>query len=316
MAFAQFNPADVPSAIQSITDFLASNMGWTTSFNAGTGTVDIPGKPATFTLTSNTHLNSTRGLDFESLRVDVTGVTTPWGTECNALKPISKMWLFAGSTPEPWVHVVFETVPTYFHHVYFGYVEKYGNYTGGAVADGTGWNYTSSPQPWNDRSNNGLFSGGNGVIDYIREPGGVEIEHADAPASCYRFVTDYYKASTYPYRAGGGFGDGYNGSLCWAPSTGLENNAILHPVILFADINNDEWVTPIACVPGVRFVNIMDFVDGQLVDAGNQNWRLFPLCRRDPNYLVLGPGATGDATSGQFNINGYTSNIGIAVLEE
>lgn len=318
MAFTQLNPVDIPSAIQSITDFLGSSMGWTTSYSSGTGTVDIPGKAATFTLTSNTYVSSSGGLDFESLRIDVSGVTTPWGTECNALKPISKMWIFAGSTPEPWCHVVFETVPSYFHHIYFGYIEKYGNYTGGAVADSTSWYYTSSTSSyhWGNDSNNMLFAGGTGDSGYLRQSGGFELDHVSAPGSCYRFVNDKYRGSTYPYRAGGGFGDGFNASFCWTPATGLENNIIMHPIILFADIDNDDWVVPIGCIPGVRATNITEFSDAELVVAGNKNWRLFPLCRRYSEYLNPGPGATGNATNTQFNMNGYTDSIGVAVLEE
>lgn len=318
MAFATFNPTDLDSAIQSICTQLASAHGWTTNYNAGTGTVDITGKTATFTLTNTFVDNSaTWGYQHGILHVDVTGVTTPWQTSCNALWPLTKMWVFSGTTPEPWVHLVFETYAGFYHHVYFGYVERLGGFTGGAIADSTGWHFSSSATlyNWTSTQTSLLFGGfSNNSTSSGQRVGALEIEDAGAAGSTYRFCVE---SSGVAHRAGGGWGDGYNGTLCWANPNSVEDHVIFHPVMLFADLQNDKWVTPVACVPGVRMININHFTNASLVAAGGKNWRVFPLCHKDTRVNISeSPGYVGGGSAGNYGISGDTSSLGIAILEE
>ncbi len=330
MAFSQATPADVPSAISTICSFLSNQLGWTAPYDSGTqtGTVTIPGKAATFTLTrgyySSGYSSYNGSYEFEYLQVDVTGVAEPWATRCNCLTPLTRMYLYAGTAPEPWVHVTFETAPGYFQHLYFGYVEKYGNYAGGAIADGTYWRISTADynREWNISDQHLLFGGQTAYeTSYGRRPGALEIDHVDAPGATYYFC--YRGEKT--YIAGGGWGDGYNSRLAFVEPTGIEGNVIFHPVILFADINSNRFVCPVACVPGVRIINISSFEPGQTVSVGNQNWRVFPLCNKvNPfggevwDFPDRGPGNVQPNEDGDYDyhIGGGTENLGIAILEE
>ncbi len=330
MAFSQATPADVPSAISTLCSFLTNQMGWTAVYDSGTqtGTVTIPGRGATFTLTRGQYQypysSSFGGYDYEFLQVDVAGVAAPWMARCNCLNPLTRMYVFAGTSPEPWVHVTFETAPGYFQHLYFGYVEKYGNYSGGAIADATYWQITTSQynRSWEGSNNHLLFGGKNSYdTNYGKGAGALEIDHVDAPGDAYHFCYRGQKT----YIAGGGWGDGYNARLAFVEPTGIEGNVIFHPVILFADINSNRFVCPVACVPGVRIINISSFDPGQSVSVGNQNWRIFPMCNKlNPysgtvsQYPDQGPGNIQPDSGGtyEFHMGGGTENFGIAILEE
>lgn len=335
MAFAVFTPDNVTIAIQQISGFLSTEMGWTTTYNAGVAEVSIPGKPALFSLSRSYvdfYDNSYGGFSFEVLHINVSQVPTPFESVTNWLSPINRMFLFAGSTPEPWCLIVFETAPGYFAHSYFGYVEKLGVYDGGAIADGTIWPRGlsgSTYEAWNQNGSHLLFNGNYSYSEAHssvgpRDSGAIEIQHPDAPYSAYYFSIDTSPVREDAY-ASGGWGDAYNTLLAWTPSTLVDGSTTLHPVILFAMLPGGygTWNTPVACVPGVRAVDMDLFEEGQIITVGNEDWQVFPLTTRRiaygeaanpadaPGNIVPDSGGSWDMT-----FRGATERHGLAVRRE
>lgn len=333
MSFSLTTPSNLSDALTDMADFYQNVMGWTVDHNAGADLLEviIPGKSAIYTFTTGDYSFSdiNGGVDFEFLKIDVTGVAVPFGASANWLNPITKMHIHADdSGVEPWSLITFETAPGYFQHVYFGYVEKIGSYDGGAIADATHWSVarssTSISPNWAwDGDHVGLLFDGywdpdrNG--DYGGRAGGVEIDHVDAPGQTYLFN---YAGNT--HNCGGGWGNAHNGLLSYVEQSGVDGSINIHPVIIHANLNADGWVSPVGCVPGVRMINCQSFELGQVVTIGNQDWQIFPMCNKSAPYDeklddTSGPGnIRPDPDDGEYkyNIGGATERWGIAVLHE
>lgn len=340
MPFDISAPTDLEQALQTLDSFLGGTMGWDTTYTTGQLVVEVPGRPQVFTLTYATWQSSVAAggtMSREHLDCAVTGVADPFTAVCDFLTPLSRMFLHAGVDPEPWVLVTFETAPGYFHHLYFGFVEKLGVYDGGAVA--SGFVGGTSPRPtqsgfntWADSafstaSSNGMYSflfggsPGESGSNTLANRGGLEIVSPDAPATTYRFGSD----SAGGYFVGGGFTHAHNMLLTAAEATGLDGSVNAHPIILHAQINGDRWQTPVACVPGVRMVNINDLDPTQVVSIGGEDWQVFPLCNKYLPYgndftptQGQGPGilTPGSSSTAFYNMGGATEFMGVAVKRE
>lgn len=328
MPNAVTTPADMAAAISDIVNFAANDLAWSTTYAAGSGvgTVQVPARNAIFTLTPDSYSwsNSSQGasLDFEVLKIDVSGVATPWQTGVNWIKPITRLYLHGGNSPEPWLLITFESAPGYFHHAFIGYANKLGAWAGGAIADGTSWEFPSSgsSQRWDYTYTNLLFSG---FTAYRTNPGGVspgamEVDSPEAAFDTYHFC----RSSTGAY-AGGGWGDGYTTLLSSVAATSIDGTTPIHPVTLFGKLDGgmSTWTTPLGTVPGLRMVNMDYFTPAQLAVIAGENWRIFPLCTTNVGYgeVASNPAATpGTPTLGSRNLDdtvfgGGTESLGLAV---
>ena len=330
MPFAISTPSNLADAITHLADFYENTMGWTVNHDVpnSTATVSIPGKPAVFTLSKSDYVlsNSSGGVDFEVLIIDVTNIATPIRATVNWLNPITTMHVHADDAgPEPWSLITFQSAPEYYHHGYFGYVEKFGSYNGGAIADGTNWYVTSNDsyrRAWDYDNNHMLFSGGFWTFyesdSRGQKPGGIEIDHVDAANGSYVFTRD----ST--YNAGGGWANAHNGTLAWVEPSGADGSINMHPPIIFANLAGDNFVTPVGCPPGVRMINCAPFELGQVVTIGGIDWQVFPMCNKTAPYEGTNGDGSGpgniqpDPDDGvyRYNIGGGTERWGIAVLHE
>ena len=309
MPFNLYTPSDVPDAIASLADFYENVMGWSVDCDIveNTALVELPGKTATFLLSRDEYVYSHANFgdaDFEILKIAVGGVPTGFSTQLGWLNPITKM---------------------YFHHAFFGYVEKIGSYDGGAIADATGYDgYAGTfgqDRRWDNSSVRLLFDGqydSDNDGSWGRESGSIEIIHADAGSDVYKFDN-----SGGSYNCGGGAGNGHNGTLSWVEPVGVDGSLNIHPVIIHANLQANDYITPVGCVPGVRMVNCEPFEPGQVISIGGQDWQIFPMCNRDVLYGETGGDASGPGniqpdSGGNYdlNIGGGTERWGIAVLHE
>lgn len=334
MAYAVYTPGNLTIAIQQISAFLETEMGWTATYSNGVADVTIPGKPALFSI-SRSQLDyygqHDGGFSFEVLHINVSNVPTPWESITNWLSPLNRLWVFAGSAPEPWCLLVFETAPGIFFHTYFGYVEKLGTYDGGAIADGTIYPAprTTTNQEWNEYGMHLLFNG-NYSYSHVRsetgprDSGAIEIQHADAPFSAYYFAMNTSSGRENAF-ASGGWGDAYNTMLAWNDATLIDGSTTLHPLILFAMLQGGygTWNTPVACVPGIRAINMDLFEEGQIITVGNEDWQVFPLLTRRVGYEenfdpADAPGSIQPDQNGvyDYRFSGATERLGLAVRRE
>lgn len=340
MPFTVSAPTDIYAALQSMGDFYANTMGWTANYASQQLSVQIPGRTQVFTFSVVEGFglsDSSYGeLRWERIVCDVTGVDDPFSGTLDGLAPLSRLFLHGGASPEPWSLITFETAPGFFHHMYFGFVEKLGSYDGGAIVSGTNSEtiYRSNYTDFNDwcdsatgsvqnRSPVFLFGGASSASSaQVESSGGIEIVSPEAPYTTYRFGP--YAGAGAPY-VGGGFTHAHNLLLAAAEFAGVDGSVNAHPVILHAQINADRWQTPVACIPGVRMININSLDPAQVISLGGEDYQVFPLCNKhipfgtayDPT-LAPSPGryTPGSSYPIRYAWGGATEFIGVAVRRE
>lgn len=323
MANALYTPANMADAIDNLAGFYSGTMGWTVTNDPGNGDclIELPGKTAKFRLGMDTYSYSSSsygGLSYELLLIDMENVASPFRCGANWIAPITRMYVFAGETPEPWSLITFETAPNYFVHAYLGYMDKLGSYNGGAVCDASFWGLglSSDDRKWDGESAHLLFGGWNDVSSSDRI-GGLQIDDVAAPSETYFFTNRSGVA-----KAGGGFGDAYSFLLSGVEHSGIDGGITFHPITLFADLASDGWHTPVGCVPGVRAVNLAPFQTGEVITVGGEDWQVFPLSNRLTAYGARAadpaghPGNLQPDSGGNYDYNMglSTENYGIAVL--
>jgi len=320
MPYAVFPGGTVSNALASVAEFARTTMEWTVTEDAAGVHLEFPGKPAKFSLSAGSFSggNSSYGYyDYEYLKIGVSQVQTPWESLARPLTPLSNVYVFAGNTPEPWMHLVFTTIPGVFVHAWLGYGSKLGNYSGGALVGTTYWTLSAgTPDEWDDADSHMLFAGSG------RYSGGIEINHEDAPSSVYYFGSNNLPAV---FRAGGGWGDAYNTALSAVSPTGVDGSTTLHPILLFAALpgGSDTWVTPVAYVPGIRSIKADIFGEGQVITVGGLEWQVFPMGSTRYAYgesipVEEGLGGVYPSSDGnmRYQYRMGTEWLGIAILRE
>ncbi|WP_299311278.1 hypothetical protein [uncultured Halomonas sp.] len=348
MAFSEIAPGDATALTHAICDFAQYDLGW------GRSGLDVtpPGGASGFRLStieqqSASSVSSYGRVSFDTILVELINYALPPGMtyddvpdpigSCNWLTPISRAWLFGGTDPEHWLHVVVETAPGYFHHLYFGRLERYGNWGGGAIFSATNWGVnSSSSRRWDggfDRNNYGplmLFQAarqdGNGFHSSFIDPGFVEVDHPEAPMPVFRFVTSDRQSQPC---VTGGFGTAYNGLLTAIPRNGFDGSVPTQPIILF-HLDEDQWSRPLGRVSGVRMINMTSFSDSDVVEFAGDTYQVFPLGTRrvgygehgmdgHPGTAPVGPGVhTPRSSNGRyyFSAGMGTEFWGVAVRRE
>jgi len=323
MAYALYTPANVAAAIDNLAGFYSGTMGWTVTNDPGNGDclIELPGKTAKFRLGVDDYSyysSNYGGMSYELLLIDMENVASPFRCAANWISPITRMYVFAGTTPEPWSLITFETAPNYFAHAYFGYLEKLGTYNGGAICDASFWGLStgSYDRKWDYYQAHLLFGGLNEVSATDRI-GGVQIDDPGAPYGTYRF-----SRRTDRHRVGGGFGDAYTFLLSAVEHSGIDGGITFQPITLSADLTDDGWHTPVGNVPGVRAVNLAPFQVGEVITVGGEDWQVFPLVTRSVAYgernpdPAAHPGNLQPDSGGNYDYNMglSTENYGLAVL--
>lgn len=335
------NPTTIEQAFINTANFLNNETAWDALVYADNEKmrVRIPGAEQDFVFSYVTRsVSSTQYgvLSREDITCDVGGMGGELFTaSCDYIAPISRLFVHAGVDPEPWALMTFETAPGYFHHLYFGYVEKLGQYDSGVVASGfvtnTAYRGQTGFNDWRESASSTsttgyshfLFGAGPGIATAeLNRNGGMEIVSPEAPATVYRFGG--YTTSG-GYYVGGGFTHGHNGLLMATESSTIDGSINAHPVVLHAQVTGNLWQTPVAVIPGVRMINITDLEPAQVITLGGEFWQVFPLCNktipRGASFVPVqgeGPGrfTPGTSATNFYNMGGATEWLGVAVRRE
>lgn len=173
----------------------------------------------------------------------------------------------------PFMLFAIESSPGLYQHMYFGYTEKIGGYSGGEVVSTTvvGSN-TSADSPY--EHSHLLASIPSNATNYTYPPdqrGGVRINGV-----WYKF-----RRSTSLHVAGGAF-DHPNAYAQRNASNSFSGYTPLSPVNLWlgSTSSSSGFWQPIGPAAGVRFANMENFFPTQLVELPDgTNWRVFPATR-------------------------------------
>lgn len=312
MAFTSFVPATFSEVLSQIAGYASGTLGWAASYDDGgtsgdEKTVVTPKTgDATFTL---------RYVDNGSYghRITCTAATASNSVpgSMTHIGGLSNVWLFTGETPEPWMHVVINSIPGQYHHLYFGFLQRYGVYDCGAVVTGTHWNNSLSYRDsafYDYRNVGSLFSG-----SYAYTAGGVIMEGANPPLQEGRFRRHDRNPGATIARLTGGVWDEHNRRLI-RHGLPLHNAAApMAPFLILADFEKDGYVVPIGTPPGIRMIHIDDFNPEQIITFGSNDWQLFPLSdkARSTNYNNWPEYQNNEPTN---HIVGGSDWLGIALL--
>lgn len=244
-------------------------------------------------------------------KLEATAVTLRWAPQANMMdrgatmhSPIlardsapsepfvpspTKAFVIGSMTPEPYIAIVVEFGFNLMRHLYFGYMEKVGDYTGGEVVSAVnGYNSyrVSGAIPFTELSSWGckyLFSGA-GSADLVKiESGGVMVNHPDNPYPWRYFWNDRpsyddYHESFYSDSALGGFRDAINDGYVARGKSSVANANPLVPIELLVSrrVTDDVMFKPIGRPAGVRMLNLDGLETYSQMTLGTDTWHCFP----------------------------------------
>lgn len=205
----------------------------------------------------------------------------------------TKLHMLGGFDGAPWLVAIIEYGFNSYRHLYVGYMEKIGDYTGGEVVCGCDFlpYYVSSSQsatrsPYHysyDYMHKYLFSWYNNMpSDWA---GGVRINHPDNPNAYRTFRSgnvSYVGWGNTPYPVTGvigGFRDGVNDGYLARANVSYAGSVILVPINLYVGAEGN-WLIPIGRPAGVRMVNMRNIEPGASITIANDTWRCFPMFRK------------------------------------
>lgn len=205
----------------------------------------------------------------------------------------TKAFLISSMDPEPYFAIVVEYGFNLMRHLYFGYMEKIGDYTGGEVVSAVnGYNRYSSGNniSYLDSSTYGctwLFTGVGTADLPSDERGGVMVTHANNPTpwrSFYCGNPQYNDPDTSFFGTGalGGFRDAINDGYVARGENSIGNANPLVPIELLIDrkSSSDTLFRPIGRPAGVRMLNLRGLETYSQMTLGSDTWHCFPAISR------------------------------------
>lgn len=312
MAYTSFVPATFSEVLSQIASFCSTQMTWAASYDNGASSGD---EKAVITPRVGDAVFTLQAVDNGSYghRIDCTAATAANSVlgRCSHISGLSNVWLFAGNTPEPWLHMVINSMPGQYHHLYFGFLQRYGTYDSGAVVTGTDWsNSITHRDSWAASYYNigSLFSG-----SHLNSGGGVIMEGANPPFPVGRFRRNSANPGATVARLSGGVWEEDNRRLI-RHGLPLHNAAApMAPFLVLADFEKDGYVVPLGTPPGIRMIHIDDFNPEQIITFGSNDWQVFPLSdkARSTSYTSWPEWQAGAPTN---HIIGGSQYMGLALL--
>lgn len=290
-------PATAELIIDAIRSFAAAN-GWTVSRN------DLVGSLRTLTLkhassdyihiwnedADNLLICGSIGYNAALPPLSNPNASKP-GTSNVGEGPYTKLFLFADTTPTPYVHVVIETATAgVYRHLSFGMLEEIEAFTGGTYFDASWWSESGSPPaPGYYNTNHAMF--------------GYDVQTWGTTYQCgFRcdFAADSRTNQWFHIGAGASSSD----PSAWAgiaPDSGISavveqcdenemsNRSVFHPT----DVKVNRvggYYSRVGSHPNVRVANIKKYTPGDEITIGSDVWKIFPFCRKwTPQLNVNSP---------------------------
>jgi hypothetical protein len=225
----------------------------------------------------------------------------------------TKMHLFCGLLPVPFIAAVVEYAPGFYRHLYLGHMEKLGNYGGGEVVCGSNHFVRNWSVNYNVNEHQYLFSGfqwlwAEGTCGGIRmkhpEVGGTILAPFRASGTRDLLGSDLRVNGVF-----GGYHDHINDQqLARGTNTYAASQVLVSPNLYLA--RPLSRISPIGRPGGVRMVNMTGLDGAAPIVVGNKTWRCFPQFRKSESTNVP------DAPGPEQNMTSESSfNIGYAYLE-
>jgi hypothetical protein len=217
----------------------------------------------------------------------------------NVVSTPTAVAFIGGQLPQPFIACVVFYGDNLVRHLYYGYMEKLGGYTGGEVISASNAPNAPSPSPRTYRDNSYLFNGRQ-ANTALAQSGGVLARHAGNPTPFRRFRATTSLSPITAFTNGdaiGGFGDDVNDGYMVRGRSPFAGLNLLSPINLFAPepILGECSFRPLGTPAGVRLVNMRDLAVGARIEIAGEYWRCYPATRRSTDTTM--PVGTGNYLS-------------------
>lgn len=313
MAYSQVSVLSVNDIPAAIATFAAAN-GWSVNVSVpAQPTFNHPSKPGSMTFRIRALISGTNNQNKDVIIEDTGVIATSRavmrspklaGLTNNPTVPNpTTISMFAGTFPEPYIAVAIAFGVNLYRHMYLGFMETLGNYTGGEVISCTAGssNVSSLSVSYTAISmfKNLFGSRRSTAIVAKNESGGVRLVHANNPIPWRIFSSTTSIATPFNGFLGdeiiGGYGDGNNDVMVARGHSTYSGAAIFTPcnLLISRAIPGDVRFAPVGHPCGVRLVNVRDLTEGQIVQIGSEIWRCYPAVSKRPELVMSGASITG-----------------------
>lgn len=214
----------------------------------------------------------------------------------NSVSLPTSVAFIGGLSPEPFIAIIVQYGDNLFRHLYLGYMEKLGGYTGGEVISASNGPSTSSASARSYLGGNRYLFNARQAVASAGASGGVLVRHADNDDSwrAFRSTTSLNPVTAFTgQEALGGFGDAVNDGYLARGRSPFAGVNQLTPINLFVPqpILGDCNFRPIGCPAGVRLVNMQDLPVGARIEIAGEYWRCYPATSRS-SQTSMPPGTS------------------------
>lgn len=290
---------DIPSLVNTF----AASAGWTVTGTSGSPILTHPtlGSPVSFQLSAGIssfdHTLAWSAVSAPSVTSQAVVLSPKLnGTSTVPIVAIpTRVHLFADVTPEPFMAIVIEYGFNMYRHLYFGYLQKFGNFTGGEVIAGAGFGSIQAGNPYPkayQASDTQYLFGARQNQWPDNKSGGMRIVHADNATNPWRIFQaplGNNSPTVIPATAAiGGFKDDANdGYLARGKSSFAGTNPLV-PMTLYSvkQGGNPPIFAPVGIPTGVRMVHMQDIDPGTSILIGSVSWRCFAAFRKNLSDTV------------------------------
>lgn len=198
-----------------------------------------------------------------------------------------------------YLYVIVEVAAGIFKHFGTGTLMKMGAITSGQFVFGSTWNYTVSILDQKDDQRHNVPFDTHETSALRSRPGGNF--RVDAESITWRWMDCSANPTTATRGMRGGFrtvsggssSGGLNVMFSYAASL-LTGRNMFFPCFLLGE-RTGGLLNPLGAPPGVRFANLTSLEPNQVVTIGSDNWKVFPLIRKNGGVGQVNSGVYGYA---------------------
>ena len=222
----------------------------------------------------------------------------------------TKLHLFGGLSPKPYLAGVIEYGYNLYRHFYFGHAEQLSAYDGGEIITGStqgiSTSYAGYPFHFNNAAHRAFPFGALCLHAAPGFNGGMRLTHAGNAVPWRTFkhsrtMTADNIDTTFSTDGAnivlGGLGDSVNSGFPLAGKSAFSGANILSPINLYIGkrVSSQQYFQAVGRPAGVRLVNMEDLEPGAEITVGSTVWRVFPVFAKSSDMYLRTIAVTGSA---------------------
>lgn len=218
------------------------------------------------------------GMRYEDLTIDAAGEPSVRHLQA-ASGPFPTVDLFTNDA-STYLHAVVQQAAGIFKHLWFGNVEKFGSWTGGAYYATTYWSEANPPHTSTPSS---AFNHAPLDSSICNTPVQEWTAHYERGGDLWIAPSPTLLNGVQRNKGVGSMRGGFGQALANSPEIPFSGLVPMASVMLMARHDDDSPKTlhMLGRIPDVRMVNIQNFAPGETYSIGADDWIIFPLCTKN-----------------------------------